>query len=72
VLFLTAVYQSRINRYLRPEVHITKECLSAILKRTCEEIEAIATGSPALYADLTILHGIQTTLQLSSEHTAMV
>jgi hypothetical protein len=72
VLFLTAVYQSRINRYLLPDVHITKECMSAILKRTCEEIEATATGSPALHADLTILHGIQTTLQLSSEHTAMV
>jgi hypothetical protein len=44
----------------------------AILKRTCEEIEVIATDSPALHADLTILHGIQATLQLSSEHTAMI
>jgi hypothetical protein len=72
VLFLTAVYQSRINQHLRPEVRITKECMLAILKRTCEEIEVIATDSPALHADLTILHGIQATLQLSSEHTAMI
>ena len=59
MLVLTSVYNSRLRDFLPAETRLTKDNLTALLKRTIDILEEIAPNSPVLSMDLEILRCVK-------------